>query len=86
MSGINVSEIKEWHIELRDNEVSMGEENVKAKKKKLDHEEQTLEEQVDGFIQGVSSLPASETPSLGVTLSPKRDTLSPKTSSQQPYS
>ena len=50
MSGINVAEIKEWHIELRDNEVSMGEENVKAKKKKLDHEEQTLEEQVAGFI------------------------------------
>ena len=48
--GINVSEIKEWHIELRDNEVSMGEENVKAKKKKLDHEEQSLEEQVAYFI------------------------------------
>lgn len=45
-SGINVSEIKEWHMELRDNEVSMGEENVKAKKKKLDHEEQSLEEQL----------------------------------------
>lgn len=48
--GINVSEIKEWHMELRDNEVSMGEENVKAKKKKLDHEEQSLEEQVAYFI------------------------------------
>ena len=43
---MNVSEIKEWHIELRDNEVTMGEENVKAKKKKLDHEEQSMEEQV----------------------------------------
>ena len=47
---MGVTEIKEWAIELRDNEVSMGEENVKAKKKKLDHEEQTLEEQVAGFI------------------------------------
>ena len=41
------SDIKEWHIELRDNELSMGEENIKAKKKKLDHEEVSLDEQLD---------------------------------------
>ena len=28
------------------NEVSMGEENIKAKKKKLDHEERSLDEQL----------------------------------------
>ena len=43
---MNNSEIKEWHIELRDNEVSMAEENIKAKKKKLDHEERSLDEQL----------------------------------------
>ena len=29
------SEIKEWRMELRSNEVRMAEENAKAKKKKL---------------------------------------------------
>ena len=46
MSGINVSEVREWAIELRYNDLSMGEENVKVKKKKLDYDEQTLIEQV----------------------------------------
>ena len=45
-SGMNNSEIKEWHIELRVNELSMAEENIKAKKKKLDHEEWSLDEQL----------------------------------------
>ena len=45
-SGMSHSDIKEWHIELRDNELSMGEENIKAKKKKLDHEEVSLDEQL----------------------------------------
>ena len=44
--GMSQSDIKEWHIELRDNELSMGEENIKAKKKKLDHEEVSLDEQL----------------------------------------
>ena len=43
---MNNSEIKEWHIELRDNELSMAEENIKAKKKKQDHEERSLDEQL----------------------------------------
>ena len=45
-SGMDTSEIKEWHIELRDNELSMDEENVKTKKKKLEHEERVLDEQL----------------------------------------
>ena len=44
--GMDTSEIKEWHIELRDNELSMDEENVKTKKKKLEHEERVLDEQL----------------------------------------
>ena len=43
---MDTSEIKEWHIELRDNELSMDEENVKTKKKKLEHEERVLDEQL----------------------------------------
>ena len=43
---MNTSDIKEWHIELRDNEPSMDEENVKAKKKKVEHEEGVLDEQL----------------------------------------
>ena len=43
---MNNSEIKEWRIQMRDNEVSMSEENVKAKKKKLEHQERSLEEQL----------------------------------------
>ena len=45
-SGMDTSEIKEWHIELRDNELSMDEENVKTKKKKLEHDERVLDEQL----------------------------------------
>ena len=40
------SDIKEWSIELRDNELTMREESVKAKKRKLDNEERALQEQV----------------------------------------
>ena len=43
---MNNSEIKEWRNEPRDNDVFTGEENVKAKKKKLDHEEKSLDEQM----------------------------------------
>ena len=43
---MNNSEIKEWRMELRSNDVSMAEENVKAKKKKLVDEEISLYEQL----------------------------------------
>ena len=42
--GMNNSDIMEWRIQLRDNELSIGEENVKAKKKKLEQEEKALKE------------------------------------------
>ena len=36
---MNNSDIREWRIQLRDNELSIGEESVKAKRKKLEQEE-----------------------------------------------
>ena len=42
---MNDSDIKEWHVELRDNELSMDEQNVKAKEKKLEHKERVLDEE-----------------------------------------
>ena len=42
---MNNSEIKEWRMELRSNDVSMAEETVKAHKKKLEDEEMSLDEQ-----------------------------------------
>ena len=45
-SGMNNSEIMEWRMELRSNEVSMAEENAKAKKKKKLEDEEKREERL----------------------------------------